>query len=135
MAEEAVPQTTQGGGQATTHTRTNLGTKPVSAPAPPKMPLHAILHKIRGVIERRHRTDLWKQSVRGFEAPRLSLSSVPTMKMHVMESCCNKAVPLYLWPGNSTSRDDHQLLLVALHNYLYRTWSGKHHPRLSRLLN
>lgn len=122
MAEEPVPQTSQGGSHTTTHTQTNMGIKPVHIPASPKLPVHAILHEIRGVIEWRHRAELWKQSVRGFEPPRLSLSSVPTMRMLAMESCCNKTVPLYLWPDNSTSRDDYQLLLVALHNYLYRTW-------------
>jgi len=121
MAEESVPQTPQGGSQATTQTQTNMGIKPAYTTSP-KPPLHAILHEIRGVIEWRHRADLWKQSVRGFEPPRLSLSSVPTMRMHAMESCCNKTMPLYLSPDNSTSRDDYQLLLVALHNYLYRTW-------------
>ncbi|KAK4044122.1 hypothetical protein C8A01DRAFT_12426 [Parachaetomium inaequale] len=88
----------------------------------PKLPCHGILHYLRGKIENRHRDYLFRQAVRWHGPPCLGLEDIPGMRIGEIESCCNKTAPIYILPGDSTSLWDWRLLLVVLHNYLYRTW-------------
>ncbi|KAK4151016.1 hypothetical protein C8A00DRAFT_17542, partial [Chaetomidium leptoderma] len=87
-----------------------------------KLPLHEILHLLRGRVEWYHRHQILRQSVR-FPGPMpVSLESIGGMRMSTIESCCNKSVPIYVLPDGSCSVEAWRLLLAVLHNYLYRTW-------------
>ncbi|KAG7284649.1 hypothetical protein NEMBOFW57_009257 [Staphylotrichum longicolle] len=69
-----------------------------------KLPRHAILQRLRAHIERCHRDNLFRH-LRFFGPP------------------CS--LPIYIWPDRSLSYGFLQLLPIALHNYLYRTWSSE----------
>jgi hypothetical protein len=54
--------------------------------------------------------------------PYLGLEDITRMRIGEIESCCNKAAPIYILPGDPGAFWEWQFLLVVLHNYLYRTW-------------
>ena len=88
----------------------------------PKLPHHAILHCLRAHIERNHRDNIFRHPVRFFGPASVSLASIPKLWMVQIEACCNRSLPIYIWPDKSLSRGSWPLLPIVLHNYLYRTW-------------
>ncbi len=88
----------------------------------PKLPRHAILHRLRAHIEHNHRFGIFRTSVRFFGPACVSLANIPKLWMVQIEACCNKSLPIYIWPDKSLSPGFLKLLPIALHNYLYRTW-------------
>jgi hypothetical protein len=114
--------------QSESHTKIEGQINRVQLPRPVKLPLHGILHYLRGQIEWQHRCNIFQYSVRPRGPPSLSLETIPKMNMLHMESCCNKSAPIYIFHGQNTrfpgGREAWQLLLAVLHNYLYRTWYG-----------
>ncbi len=90
--------------------------------ARPKLPRHAILHRLRTHIEHNHRFGIFRTSVQFFGPALVSLARISQLWMIQIQACCNKSLPIYIWPDTSLSRDFLKLLPLALHNYLYRTW-------------
>ena len=88
----------------------------------PKLPRHAILHRLRAHIERNHRFNIFRHSVRFFGPACVSLASIRKLWMVQIDACLNKSLPIYIWPDKSLSHGFLQLLPIVMHNYLYRTW-------------
>jgi hypothetical protein len=89
------------------------------------LPGYEILHHLRGSQEARHRRGLYEHSNRCFykHDPRIKDMEgrhMPDMTLAVADDCCNKFVPIYILRAPDYTTCPVQLLLIVLHNYLYR---------------
>ncbi|EEU38848.1 uncharacterized protein NECHADRAFT_83166 [Fusarium vanettenii 77-13-4] len=78
---------------------------------------HEILHHVRGHLEQRHREELYCQLRAGF----LMKSFSQLDRLQALDFR-NKTVPVYLLTGDAEKRGLSGLLLMVIHNYLYRKW-------------
>ncbi|RTE83216.1 hypothetical protein BHE90_002207 [Fusarium euwallaceae] len=76
-----------------------------------------ILHHLRGYLEYRHREELYCQ----LRAP-LRMNCLSQLDRSQTLDFRNKTVPVYLLTGEGEKTGLSGLLLMVLHNYLYRRW-------------
>ncbi|MBE3045754.1 hypothetical protein IMZ48_25050 [Candidatus Bathyarchaeota archaeon] len=92
---------------------------------PERLPLqrHEILHRLRAELEGRHRELIHRYSTRYqfLYEPRIDqLDDLPQMGLGQADDSCNKTAPIYIY--STADLNPTQLLLIALHNWLYRKW-------------
>ncbi|RSM09379.1 hypothetical protein CEP52_004222 [Fusarium oligoseptatum] len=86
-----------------------------------------ILHHLRGYLEHRHREKLYCQ----LRAP-LRMNCLSQLDHSQALDFRNKTVPVYVLTGDAEKTGLSGLLLMVLHNYLYRRWFRPYRSNIER---
>ena len=87
------------------------------------LPRDEILHYLRGSLEVTHRHLIHRYSASHpfLYEPRIDQpADLPQMGLGQADDFCNKTAPIYIY--STADLNPTQLLLIALHNWLYRKW-------------